>query len=247
MIMNMQKNEIPWYESWFDRNYLQLYQHRNSHEANAQIDLIVRSVGLKKNQRILDLACGDGRYTHLLNSRGYRTVGLDLSRKLIDEGLNKYGPLNLVAGDMRAIPGTYDIILSLFTSFGYFNEDSENYRVFESVKSSLVDGGWFWLDFLNPRFIEENLVSETVTEISSTCQVIERRQIVKNRIVKGIIFFDGSEEKRYQESVRLYSRNELESMFTQAGFKTAGCFGDYQGNQWQEHAERTIIYGKKRH
>lgn len=243
--MNMQKSDIPWYESWFDRNYLHLYKHRNAHEARVQIDLIARTLNMKKEHRILDLACGDGRYTYLLNDLGYRVVGLDLSRELIDEGREKYGSLNLIVGDMRSIPGSYDIILSLFTSFGYFDEDSENDRVFRAVHDSLEDGGWFWLDFLNPGFIEENLVPETVTEISSVCQVIERRKIVKNRIEKDIVFFDGHEEKRYRESVRLYSRKELESMFKKNDFEIGGCLGDYHGCQWREETERTIIYGQK--
>jgi hypothetical protein len=76
--------------------------------------------------------------------------------------------------------------------------------------------------------------------------VIERRRIVKNRIVKDILFFDGQEEKHYRESVRLYSRIELESMFKKSGFELEGCLGDYQGSQWQDNMERTIIYGKKR-
>lgn len=243
--MNNQTSDVPWYECWFDKNYLQLYKHRNTHEAKVQIDLIKRSIDLKKDHRILDLACGDGRYTYLLKDLGYRIIGLDLSRELIKEGRDKYGPLDLIVGDMRSIPGSYDVVLSLFTSFGYFNEDSENFRVFRAVYESLMKGGWFWLDFLNPGFIEENLVPETVTEISSVCQVIERRRIVKNRIIKDILFFDGQEEKHYRESVRLYSRKELESMFLEAGFEIGGCLGDYQGCQWQDNTVRTIIYGKK--
>jgi SAM-dependent methyltransferase len=243
--MNKQTSQTPWYESWFDRNYLQLYKHRNSHEARTQIELIIRSLDLKKDQRILDLACGDGRYTYLLNELGYRTVGLDLSPELIREGQKKCGFQNMMVGDMRSIPGIYDVILSLFTSFGYFDEEAENYRVFEAVNAALINGGWFWLDFLNPGYIEENLIPETVTEISSFCQVIERRKIQNHRIIKDIIFFDGQEEKSYRESVRLYDRKELESMFLKSGFEIKGCLGDYQGSPWRENTERTIIYGKK--
>ncbi|MCK4835331.1 MAG: class I SAM-dependent methyltransferase, partial [Candidatus Aminicenantes bacterium] len=207
--------------------------------------LTIQVIDPKKDQLIMDLACGDGRYTYLLNCRGYKTIGLDLSKELINEGKNKYGPLNLVVGDMRAIPGKYNIIFSLFTSFGYFNDDKENYKVFQSVSSSLVSNGLFWLDFLNPGFIMENLIPETITEISSKCQIVEKRKIVKNRIVKDIFFFEGNDKKHYQESVRLYSRTELESMFENVGIQTRGCFGDYRGNQWEYNSERTIIYGKK--
>lgn len=243
--MAEKQNGIPWYESWFDRNYLRLYGHRDANEANAQVDLIVKIMNPGKRDRILDLACGDGRYTYLLDQRGYRVMGLDLSRELVTEGRNKYGSLNLVVGDMRHIPGRYDIILSLFTSLGYFDDDKKNMEVFRSVGSSLVDGGFFWLDFLNPGFVVENLIPETVTEISSKCLVVEKRKIENNRIIKDIHFSEGDEKKHYRESVRLYSRKELESMFLEVGIQPAGCFGNYSGGHWAYNSERTIIYGIK--
>jgi SAM-dependent methyltransferase len=243
--MNESMNGIPWYESWFDRNYLRLYGHRDANEANTQVDLIIQVMAPGKEDVILDLACGDGRYTFLLNNRGYKVVGLDLSRELISEGKTKYGPLNLVVGDMRAIPGKYSIILSLFTSFGYFDEDQENNKVFQAISRSLVGDGFFWLDFLNPGFILENLIPETITEVSRKCQVVEKRKIENNRIVKDIFFIEGNEKKHYQESVRFYSRSELESMFLNAGIQPVGCFGNYRGSHWEYNSERTIIYGKK--
>lgn len=244
--MTEKKTDIAWYENWFDRNYLLLYQKRDAVEARAQVQLIIETLKPKKDQMILDLGCGDGRYTRLFSELGFRIMGLDLSRELIQEGRKKYGRLNLILGDMRHLPGRYQIILSLFTSFGYFDDDRENLRVFQAVQSSLLTGGWFWLDFLNPEFVEENLIPETVTEISSGGRVVEKRKIIKNRVVKDIIFMQGEHKKYYQESVRLYSRTELGVMLRQVGIQPVGCFGDYHGKDWQHDSKRTIIFGMKR-
>lgn len=244
--MTERKSENPWYENWFDKNYLLLYKNRDAVEARAQVQLIIKTLKPPKDKMILDLGCGDGRYTQLFAELGFRIIGLDLSRELIREGRKKFGGLNLMVGDMRNIPGQFETILSLFTSFGYFDDDRENLMVFQAVSSSLLPNGWFWLDFLNPAFVQEDLVPETITEISSKCQVVEKRKIIKNRVVKDIIFIQGREKKYYQESVRLYSRAELGVMLRRVGIQPMGCFGDYNGQEWQFDSRRTIVYGKKR-
>lgn len=239
------QREQPWYEKWFDENYLRLYHHRDVDDARDQARLILDCLELCKDCSILDLGCGEGRYTMYFKRRGYRVLGLDLSEKLIRSGREKYPGLNLVVGDMRAIPGRFDLVLSLFTSFGYFEEDRENHRVVESVSGSLVPGGVFWLDFLNPTYIEDNLVTESEKQISSHTLVTEKRKIEDNRIIKDILFEEHGVKNKYKESVRLYSRLELEDMLKRAGLSIQGCFGNYLGAPWQQTSERTILYGKK--
>jgi SAM-dependent methyltransferase len=240
-----EKTEVPWYVNWFDKNYLRLYGHRNLNDAIKQVELISKVLKPKKDCRMLDLGCGDGRYTYLFSQQGFDITGLDLSDELINEAKSKYGDLNLIIGDMRNFTGEFDIILSLFTSFGYFMDDKENLQVFRAVNAALKRNGWFWLDFLNSDFVKDNVIPETVTEVSSVCRVIERRKIEKNRIIKDIFFVDDKEEKHYQESVLLYSKVELEIMFKIVGLTPVDCFGDYSGKKWSSESERTIIYGRK--
>lgn len=243
--MNNSSCKKPWFRNWFDKNYLKLYQHRDYSDAETQVQLIIHTLNLNKTSSILDLGCGEGRYTYLLNKRGFCVYGLDLSENLIREGKKIYVNLNTIVGDMRAIPGKFNVILSLFTSFGYFEDEKENQKVLNSVSLSLHKDGWFWLDFFNPLFIKKNLVPETVSEVSPGCQVIEKRRISFNRIIKDITFIQKKGKKYYQESVRLYSRIELESMLKEAGIIPMGCFGNYRGDSWSDDQERTIIFGKK--
>ena len=146
---------------------------------------------------------------------------------------------------MRHIPGRFDLVLSLFTSFGYFEKDRENERVIQSVYQSLNTGGIYWLDFLNAGYLEKNLVPESFCRLSSGIEVIERRKIAGNRIIKDIYFRKNGTEKCYRESVRLFTRQDLEYLFQQNGFRVVYCFGDYKGNPCRSDSERTIIVGKK--
>jgi len=239
------KKEKPWYIEWFDENYLEVYRHRNRDDAKKQVQLLIDKLKLTPQTSILDLGCGEGRYTALLNQKGYRILGLDLSETLIKYGKKKHPHLSLVVGDMRFIPGCFDIILSLFTSFGYFAEDEENKQVIRSVCNSLRPGGIYWLDFLNARYVEKNLVPRSRTVLSSGIDVTEIRKIENGRIIKNIYFKKNQMKKCYQESVRLFNRQDLEQMFQRCDFRVVECFGDYEGNPWEPDSERTILVGEK--
>ena len=248
--MRKLKEEKPWFVDWFDENYRMLYRHRNSEDAKDQVQLILNTLNPSKSSVILDLCCGEGRYTDIFRKLGFRIAGLDLSETLIRFGKKRDPLLNLMVGDMREIPGHYDYIFSLFTSFGYFDTDCENARTLESVFQALNPGGYYWLDFLNAPYVKTHLVPESISTLASGIEVVEKRKVENGRIIKDIHFrgdnlINGN--KNYQESVRLFSRESLEKLFREAGFTLKNSFGDYQGNPWQTGSERTILVGRKEH
>ncbi len=243
--MEQQEQETPWYEQWFDENYLALYCHRNRSDAEEQVRLIIDTLGLSQDTAILDLACGEGRYTALFKELGYTITGLDLSETLIDCGRQRHPGLDLKIGDMRCIPGTFDLILSLFTSFGYFDKDEENEKVLHSVYYALNPGGVFWLDFLNAHQVQEQLSPRSTSQLTPEIQVLETRKIENGRIVKDIYFKDDGREKCYRESVRLFTHQQLGEMFKRTGFSIIKVFGDYMGQPWNPVSPRTILVGRK--
>ncbi|MGE5342091.1 MAG: methyltransferase domain-containing protein [Candidatus Omnitrophota bacterium] len=242
------KRDKPWFVKWFDENYLIVYRHRNAKEAKQHTQLIIDTLHPPHTSTILDLACGEGRYTLLFKEMGYRIMGLDLSQTLIRHAKEKDPHLDVVIGDMRFIPGHFDLILSLFTSFGYFEDDGENEAVIRAVFESLNPGGIFWLDFFNTAYVARHLIPESRLSLSPSLELIENRRIQDGRIIKDISFVKYGQargETSYRESVRLYSLRDLEALFTQAGFRIIHCFGDYHGNPWTADAMRTIMVGQK--
>lgn len=230
---------------WFDENYRMLYRHRNSEDAREQVQLIINTLKPAKDAAILDLCCGEGRYTSIFKKKGYRVLGLDLSETLVQFGKQREPELDLVVGDMRAIPGCFDLILSLFTSFGYFEKDEENLQTLQSVYRALKTGGTYWLDFFNAGYVERHLVPESRSKLSSGIDVLEKRKIDRGRIIKDIHFSDNGVDKHYMESVRLFSREDLEDMLLRAGFRVNHCFGDYRGGVCTADSERAILVAVK--
>ena len=74
-------------------------------EANARlIEAFVRWSGLPQAARVADLGCGSGVFTELLRRRGYMSVGVDISPKLVALGRSKYPGLELIEGDAESLP-----------------------------------------------------------------------------------------------------------------------------------------------
>src|SRR6476660_6118783 len=127
--------EADWFEEWFGVDYLNIYQHRDESEAERAIELIATNLAGRRIDAVLDLACGAGRHTRILEERWW-TVGLDLSMSLLKFARRETKDLPLVRADMREIPfatDSFDLVVKLFTSFGYFDDDREHVCVLECV------------------------------------------------------------------------------------------------------------------
>ena len=73
---------MEWFEDWFNSKYYHiLYQKRDDKEAEQFLSILQKF--FKKEDQILDIACGSGRHTIHLNNLGYNTTGIDLSEESI--------------------------------------------------------------------------------------------------------------------------------------------------------------------
>ena len=238
-----------WFRDWFSsEEYLQVYQHRDEDDAKSLSDLILANVNLEKNALILDAACGAGRHLINLSALGYRTIGFDLSLNLLKkargEARAKSIDLNLFCSDIRRVglkPG-FDLVLNLFTSFGYFESDSENFKFIATAYRLLKPGGIYILDFLNIGHLKDNLLPESQRRIGKKT-VVEKRRIENGRVIKEILIKENGKESKFKESVKLYSREVITGAFTGAGFHFLKIFGDYNGSGFEHgNSPRLILF-----
>ncbi len=138
---------VPWWTRAFERAYLTVYGHRDEEEARRFAPHVARLLGLRHSSRILDLACGEGRYSRVLASLGFRMTGVDLSATLLEEAMRASpqlpGAPTYLRCDMRDLPfeSQFEGVVSIFTSFGYFDDPADDLRVLRGVHRALVPGG----------------------------------------------------------------------------------------------------------
>jgi SAM-dependent methyltransferase len=244
---------LPWYNCWFGSDYLELYRHRSPQEAARTVVWLTSSLGLKPPARVLDLACGNCRHGAELARLGFQTFGFDLSWPLLKSVVAEEvdcRPLQRVRGDMRSLPfasNTFDLVLSLFTSFGYFKDSFEDLQVLAEVQRVLKPGGRFLLDFLNAPLIRLEIIPAESSKIGDREVIIERWvDNANNRVEKRISIKPPSGLiQEYRESVRLYDLDELKQMLEQSGIYLKQLFGDYGGAIYQDKSPRLILIGVK--
>ena len=236
-----------WFEQWFGEEYLRLYPHRDEQDAADAVALVARITPLA-GRRVLDLGCGTGRHAIHLAGHGARVVGLDLSRTLLLRArARQEGGLNLVRGDMRLLSfrdRVFDVVVNLFTSFGYFADDSQHQSVLNAASAVLVPRGWFVLDYLHAECVREQLIPIEERGSGSNRALIKRRVSPDGRsVIKEIHLVE--QNRTFQETVRLFSAGQLESMLASAGLAVRQRFGAYDGRELRAGTPRVILAAQK--
>lgn len=234
-----------WYANWFDSPYYPiLYQHRNEKEARRFIDNLLELLSPPGGAVFLDLACGRGRHSIYLNQMGYEVCGIDLSESRIDEAKkSESSTLHFEVHDMRKEYGEnrFDYILNLFTSFGYFDDESENREVLSTVHTALKPGGFFVLDYLNPYTVINSLVDREIVH-SHGIEFTIKREVENGTIVKNIEFEDEGEEFAFQERVQAFKIEDFQRMMAREGLQIMHTFGDYDLAEYiPDKSDRLII------
>ena len=239
----MQK-EKEWFEHWFDTPFYHiLYDYRNDDEARHFMTNLVDHLKLAKDNKILDLPCGKGRHAVFLHEKGFNTTGADLSENSITyaKQFEKEG-LNFDIHDMRnPLNGNYDAIFNLFTSFGYFNQETTNIKVLKNFKNGLLPGGHIVVDFLNL----EKVVQQLIPEQRITKQGIDfviRKRVSENFIIKEIEVNQNQEVHHYMEKVQALDLDKMQYFAKAAGLEIQEIFGDYGLNPFDnDNSDRLIL------
>ncbi len=244
-----------WYESTFSRDYLTLYRHRNQDEANRDVDALLSLVHLQPDLPLLDLCCGAGRHLVALAQKGFgKLAGLDLSADLLAEARKKLDEasihhVKLVRSDMREIPWKEEFaaIISLFTSFGYFQTQQEDECVLASAHSALAPQGTLILDTLNREHVIASLIANETKTVGDKCIRI-RRNLSRDglRVKKETrVTQPGSPETIYRESVRMYQQSEIIEMLERHGFAATRFFGSLRGEPLTDSSPRMVFVTSK--
>lgn len=243
----MAKKE-EWFGTWFNSPYYHvLYKNRDFSEAESFLTKLVEELKPSEDATLLDLACGKGRHSIFLNKLGYKVKGVDLSNESIEHA-SKYTnkELSFSVHDMRVSLGeTYDYVLNLFTSFGYFETEEENQSAINTMAGALNEGGILVVDFMNAKKVISNLVKSEQKE-QGGLNFNLTREVVNGHIYKHISFQDNGQQHNYTEKVQALFEDDFIKYFNIAGLKLIKCFGNYELESFDEKkSDRLILIATK--
>jgi SAM-dependent methyltransferase len=198
---------------------------------------------------VVDFGCGPGRHTVALARHGFSVTGVDRTSFLLDEARRRAAAaavdVEWVQADMRDFvrPGAFDLALSLFTSFGFFEAHADNQRVLENARRSLKPGGKLCIDLMGKEVLVRVFEPTGSTRIDGLGTVFQRRCFVRSFALlenEWIFVPDEGPVRRWTLLHWVYSARELELMLREAGFRTVALFGNFDGRPYEPGAQRLI-------
>ena len=138
--------------------------------------------------------------------------------------------INFFCSDIRNIPlkTEFDLVMNLFTSFGYFDTDEENYSFIKRTKNLLLLNGYFAFDYLNKNELIENLIPETKksqngkTYLEKKSEVESQAVYLTEHLEKTNSF--GSNFQNQESNILVSVINEIASNIMQSADKHWGGF-----------------------
>jgi SAM-dependent methyltransferase len=234
------------FDATFGEDYLYFYADFLTDEHNdADVDAIVSILGLDGGERILDAPCGHGRISNRLADRGMSVVGVDATELFLARARESGSSVEYVHGDIRALPvdGPFDVALSWFTSFGYF-DDEENRQVLSEYRRVLRPGGRLLIELHNH---DEFVRRFTPAPFSNTTRIGNDLMVdtsefdcMTGRVETERMTIRDGQLRESHHSVRFPTIPELRDWLSGAGF-SAARFTARDGKAPSIHRPRLLV------
>lgn len=242
----------PWFETIFDERYPDLFEHLEG-DAEEEVEGILALLSLPPGSAVEDLGCGRGRHAIPLARKGYRMTGVDISeymlRKARTSAEREGVEIEWVQEDMRIFrrDDAFDLVLSLFTSFGFFS-DAENQAVLDNIGKSLKKGGMLLLDLRNAGKGLSRLEDQDKTiDVPSGRLRMSVHFDMRTMRAKAEHTLDRADGIRISSGfdVRIYSMEELMAMLGKAGMRVKDFYGSLTGDPFDDRSTRLVTLATK--
>jgi 2-polyprenyl-3-methyl-5-hydroxy-6-metoxy-1,4-benzoquinol methylase len=221
----------------------------------AAVEQITSALALAKpsGKSVLDLCCGPGRCSIALAKKGFRVTGVDRTAFLLNKARAKAKAARVniewIQQDMRDFvrPGAFALVLSMFTSFGYFDDKEEDVTVLRNMFTSLQPGGAILLELLGKERLAKILQPTTSNVLPDGTLMVERHEIFDDwtRIRNEWLLIRRGRVKSYKFHHTLYSGQELRDRLERAGFVAVKLYGNLDGDEYGPNAERLVAVARK--
>lgn len=230
-----------------------------------EVDFIVKALGLKGNERILDLACGFGRHSLELARRGYKVTGVDYTAAYIDDAVLNAKKENLDVDFILAhvlslsYLEEFDVVLNMADgAIGYFDTEEDNLKLFDIISDALKPGGKHVMGVCSADFYKKHCpwrcwqAGKKALSLSdflwdnATSRMFYRSHVFKFGEVLEC-FNDQFPEDKNDTGIRLYSIKELKDIFLKRKMKILNVFGTYDITVpvSADHHHMTVVCSQK--
>ncbi|MEW6046596.1 MAG: class I SAM-dependent methyltransferase [Bacillota bacterium] len=246
---------IRWHDEdrFWETFGLVLFDETRWQAASQEVDALLRLLQPEAGASILDLCCGPGRHSLELARRGFRVTGADRTAAFLAEARRRADaeglPLELVQSDMRHFrrPGAFDLVINMFTSFGFFEDPVDDLQVARNMWESLRPGGKAVLEMMGKEVLARVFVERSWLPLSDGSIFFQERRVARDWswIENRWMILKDATLHEFQFGHRLYSAAELRQVLSQAGFSSVQAYGSLDGTPYDHQARRLVMVAVK--
>ena len=206
---------------------------------------------------VLDLGCGTGKITRLLEDAGYDMIGIDYSEEMLEiarEHQEEGSNILYLLQDMREFElyGTVRAVVSVCDSMNYITEEEDLLQVFRLVNNYLDPKGLFIFDLNTVYKYKELLGETTISENREEGSFIwdnyyeEEEQINEYDLTLFIKEKDNLYRK-YEEThfQKAYTLEKVKELLEKAGMECVAAYDAFTRDAVKEDSERIYVIAKE--
>ncbi len=243
------------HDSYYTKEFQAVAAFYKEAEAPSQVDFLENSIPLKRQDDILDLACGYGGHAIILAQRGYTVTGYDQSSDYIQQARRSAADaaveVTFELVDMRKLDVVeqFDCVLSMSSALAFY-ADNINVDILGRIYRSLRPGGRFFFDQANifwlcdwcgknkhkgKKELPDGRIYHYETTFDPATCILSRRSVLE----------DEDTRKESGWDLRYYTLPELKMIMQEIGFCLSTSYGDYDSSPYSIDAMHLITIWNK--
>jgi len=195
---------------------------------------------------LLDLCCGNGRVSIYMAERGFKTVGVDISRAFLEDARRRaqeHGVSNLATfleGDVRKLKETvsqrysvpFDVLVNAWTSIGFYEEEDDLSIFRQARELSREEAILFVVETMHSEYLSIKSTPTSYTELDHILMLENRKYdpITSQATTSWIFYNKRGQDLEFIDKVdithHVYSLSELSSLLRKAGWETVASYGN---------------------
>lgn len=219
---------------------------------------LLKEQGIEPEMTVVDLGCGTGTVTMILDEAGYDCIGIDNAQEMLTIAAEKMyesgRQITYSLQDMRdfALPYTVSAMISICDSMNYITGPEDLQKVFQCVYAGLEEGGVLIFDLKTIHFFRDILSDNTYAENRDTSAFVwdnSYDEKTRNNEYELAVFvqnedglFERFEEKHYQHG---FEQEEVLAAAGAAGLKTVAVYDAFTHGEPHPDSERLYYIFKK--
>lgn len=195
---------------------------------------------------LLDLCCGNGRVSIYMAKKGFKAVGVDISKAFIEDAHKKARQCNVsknvtfLEGDVRRLKKVvgnvskpFDVVVNVWTSIGFYSEE-EDCSIFKQARELSRENAILLIaETMHTEYLSIKFTPTSYTKIDNILMLENRKYDPISALMQtSWIFYEKhGNDLTFIDKVniehRIYNPKELSALLLKAGWKTIAFYGSF--------------------